>query len=94
MSIQNGKVRLKNISWHTGRVVTWSDISEFSSLNLKADGHLHGILPVLTMFGTDSIELFNFSGENSFDGEQPQAAGFYKVKGLDDVTIEIEIHDC
>ena len=46
------------------------------------------------MFGNNRIELFEFSGENSFDGEQSQVNGFYKVKGSEDVTIEIEIHDC
>ena len=94
VTIQNGKVNLKDIRWNTGAGVKWSDISGFSSLNLKADGHLHGILPVLTMFGNNRIELFEFSGENSFDGEQSQVNGFYKVKGSEDVTIEIEIHDC
>ena len=94
VSIKNGKLSFKDLNWNTGIEVKWSDIEGFSSLNLKADGHLYGVLPVLTMFGNNRIELFEFSGENRLVGEQIQVAGFYKAEGSEDVTIEIEIHDC
>ena len=94
VTIQNGKLSFKDINWNTGTGVRWSDMSGFSSLHLKADGHLNGILPVLTMFGNNRIELFEFNGQNKLGNEQLQVAGFYQAKGSEDVTIEIEIHDC
>ena len=94
VTIQNGKLSFKDINWNTGTGVRWSDMSGFSSLHLKADGHLNGILPVLTMLGNNRIELFEFNGQNKLGNEQLQVAGFYQAKGSEDVTIEIEIHDC
>ena len=78
VTIKNGKVSFKDLNWNTGTEVKWSDIEGFSSLHLKADGHLYGVLPVLTMFGDNRIELFEFSGENRLVGEQIQVAGFSK----------------
>ena len=55
---------------------------------------LRGLLPVLTMFGNDRIELFDLAGDNKASGDPASPMGFFKTPGVEDVLLDLEIHDC
>ena len=51
-------------------------------------------MPVLTMFGNDRIELFDLAGDNKATGDPDSPMGFFKIPGVEDVLLDLEIHDC
>ena len=94
INIQDGVARIGAIEWNTGVKVKWPELAPYADLYILKDGSMRGILPVLTMFGNDRIELFDLAGDNKASGDPDSPMGFFKIPGVEDVLLDLEIHDC
>ena len=94
INIQDGVARIGTIEWNTGIKVKWPELAPYADLYILKDGSMRGILPVLTMFGNDRIELFDLAGDNKASGDPDSPMGFFKIPGVEDVLLDLEIHDC
>ena len=94
INIQDGVVKIGTIEWNTGVKVKWPELAPYAELYILKDGSMRGLLPVLTMFGNDRIELFDLAGDNKASGDPASPMGFFKTPGVEDVLLDLEIHDC
>ena len=91
--IESGSIQFADMNWQTGNNQNWEDISTKQNLVIAEDGKLIGVIPIFTMFGNDTWELFELGMilKNMVNQQPPQGINKSEVG---DVQLEFELMFC
>ena len=91
--IESGSIQFADINWQTGNNQNWEDISTKQNLVIAEDGKLIGVIPIFTMFGNDTWELFELGNDFEKYGKPATPQGINKSE-VGDVQLEFELMFC
>ena len=91
--IESGSIQFADMNWQTGNNQNWEDISTKQNLVIAEDGKLIGVIPIFTMFGNDTWELFELGNDFEKYGKPATPQGINKSE-VGDVQLEFELMFC
>ena len=91
--IESGNVQFADMKWQTGNNQSWEELSNKQNLIIAEDGKLIGVIPIFTMFGDDTWELFELGNEFEKYGKPATPQGISKSE-VGDVQLEFELMFC
>lgn len=91
-----GQGQFGEASLEIGNKEDWQQLQSFVNIVVQQDGVLLGFFPMFTMFGSEEVELFQFTSNSKDKGRPSSPEGQFLLRSAsnDDLSLDIEISKC